>query len=300
MSYSLPIDAAYRYGTSGSYDKTLSEIALSGALLPSNVDELVFGDSTNANELLRGQYFKYAANQIADLQAKSNGGSQLVIYDYAATDASKRTFSSTENVGSIFVDVNAVGGKIVYELVGDSLMKVLEGGSDISGEFFAYNNIGFDIAMIEMQVVADPSGGSMTKFVVDPSGVINARIAEPFDDNEYIKYADYIYRTSGSPYEYREHQDAPEDSIALHDFLYSSTYDVSSALYTNKIEKTETVFSLFERSPFGIFHRYDKVQSYALKRTATSGKNYFYIVDANNNDYYPAIAYALGAADVDR
>jgi hypothetical protein len=270
MSYSLPSTAAYRYGTSGDFDKTLSEIALSGDLVPNKINEVVFGTDNS-------QYFKYAANQIADLQSKSNGGTELVVYDYAATDATKRAFSATENVGSIFVDVNAVSGPIVYELVGDSLMKVIEGTSDISGEFFAYNNIGFDIAMLETQVVADPSGGSMSISLVDPSGTINARILEPFDDNEYIKIADYVYRTKDSPFEYREHQDAPVDSIALHSYLYdNATYPVNTALYTNKVEVSSAENSFFKTDVQGIFYRYDKIADGVLRRE-TNGSYFYYI-----------------------
>lgn len=289
MSYTLPTDAAYRYGSSGNFDRTLSDIAL-GSDAASKVNELVFGSNGE-------QYFKYATNQIADLVAKPNGGTQLVVFDYAATDDSKRTFSEDENIGSIFVDVNAVGGKVVYKLVAESLMKVLEGGSDISGEFFAYNNIGFDIAMLEKVVVVDPAGGSKLDYLVDPSGTINARIVDPFDDNEYIKMKNGVYRTKSSPYEYREHQDNP-DSIALHEYLYDvNTYPVGTALYTNKIENSGAEGSFFKTDAQGIFYRYDKLATGLIKRIV-NGTSYFYITsNSNETIYIPALNYALSNAN---
>lgn len=289
MPYSLPSGSDYRYGDGSVVSSaTLQAIATNPALTSSKTDELVFGSGTASGQ----QYFKYGANQIADLVVDGDG-TNLVVFDYAATNESKRLFSNSENRGSIFVDVS--NGNIAYELLDKALMKALDGPN--AGEFFAFDNIGFDIAMVEQQVVpGNDNLGSKIEPLVPLNAVINARIATPEDSNTYYKRENYIYEVSGNPNIYREHQDAP-DAIALHTFLYNDiSFAVGSKLYTNKIEPSGAALNTnFVTAPFGTFYMYEKVVSGVILRTDGATK-YYYIVNTINTLTMPQSEYANRAA----
>lgn len=230
-------------------------------------------------------YFKYYANAIADLEA-ANGGTRLVVYHFDLSDAALREFSTSEARGSRIV--NAADLSEEYEIIDTGLLK------KIGGNYYAFTNTAFDIAMLETHVVANSSeiGGSTTEDVVLPGSTIIARILEPVDNGTYVKQTDGIFYDATNDV-YREHKDYP-DALALKSFAMNGDYLDNAVLYTNKVEITPTVGSDFKTAVQNFFYKYEKIGANLLKRTDASGaSDYYYVFD---NDQ-AQINYSLGAAD---